>query len=223
MKGMMSSRILAGALAGLLLAGGGAFAAEKAKKKIDASDPTKIYTYVGVGPKYTRYANGEHMLEGRISGNIGFQKDMAFFNIGYGRHSGNSVPGSNSGVTNGRVRWFHLFEMDYSITHGYRGWASQVDVQIAGDLKGTLPQNVVSLGGVAAFGLSKKWSFFGMANVVNGIQKHFKHYNGMGFSLNPLFVYAPGTWWKGAYIQYGLVTRALSRAGSRAAVRPIWT
>jgi len=197
-------RMLAFAGVIMITAASNAFCAEAsgARKKIDASDPTKIYTYVGVGPKYTRYANGEHMVEGRVSGNIGFPKDMVFFNIGYGRHSGNSVPGSNSGVTNGRVRWFHLFEMDYSITHGYRGWASQVDLQIAGDLKGTLPQNVLSLGGVAGYGLNKRWSLFLMGNVVNGIQKHFKHYNGMGVSFNPLLVCKLDDWWEGGYIQF---------------------
>jgi len=187
----------------LALPFGSAFAKEAEQpKKIDASDPTRIYTYIGVGPKYTRYANGEHMIEGRVSGNIGMQQDMVFFNIGYGRNKGTSVPGPSSGATNGRIRWFHLFEMDYNITHGYRGWASQVDLQIAGSLKGTLPQNVLSLGGVIGYGLNERWSLFLMGNVVNGIQKHFKHYNGMGLGFNPLLVCKLDDWWEGGYIQF---------------------
>jgi len=33
--------------------------AASAEEKIDASDPTKIYTYAGGGLKYTDYTNGE--------------------------------------------------------------------------------------------------------------------------------------------------------------------
>ncbi len=172
-------------------------------RKIDASDPTRIYTFVGVGPKYTRYANGEHMWEMRVSGNIGLSKqDMVFFNVGYGRHFGNSVAGANSGVTNGRMRWFHLFEMDYSVTDGYRGWATQVDVQVGGGLKGTNGQSVVSLGALPAWGLNRKWSLFLPVNLVNAFDRDFKTHRGMGFNVSPLLVYVPGNWWNGAYVQF---------------------
>ena len=68
-----------------------------AEEEIDASDPTKIYTYAGGGIKYTDYTNDESMTELRATGNIGVSpKDM-------GWHSGDLVPGSNSGLANARV------------------------------------------------------------------------------------------------------------------------
>ena len=82
--------------------------------QIDASDPTKIYSYLGGGPKYTSYTNDEHMWEFRLIGNLGLgPKDMVLVETGYGQHSGDSEPGSDSGLTNTRARWFHLFDMDY--------------------------------------------------------------------------------------------------------------
>ena len=81
-----------------------------ADEKIDASDPTKIYTYAGGGIKYTDYTNGESMTEVRATGNIGLsKKDMVLFELGYGKHSGDLVPGDNSGLTNSRIRWSFWF------------------------------------------------------------------------------------------------------------------
>jgi len=96
--------------------------------EVDASDPTKIYSYAGPGYKFTEYSNGDSLSEIRAIGNIGFSdNDMLLFEIGYGRYSGTIEDGDKKdGVTNGRLRYFHLFNMDYSITKGYRGWATQV-------------------------------------------------------------------------------------------------
>ena len=172
-------------------------------EEIDASDPTKIYTYVGVGPKYVSYTNGESMTELRVAGNIGLsENDMIFFNLGYGKHSGDKVSGSNSGLTNARVRWFHLFDMDYTLTSGYRGWGTQIDLQVAGHLKGTDGQNVLSVGALPAFGINEKWSFFLPMNLVNSWDKNFDYYNGMGVNVSPLLIYVPGNWWEGANVQF---------------------
>jgi len=173
-----------------------------AEEAIDASDPTKVYTYAGGGIKYTDYTNDESMTELRVTGNLGLTKsDMVLFELGYGWHSGDLVPGDNSDITNARARWFHLMKMDYGVEKGYRGWATQVDLQLAGKLKGTDGQNVVSLGGAAAFGLGPAWSGFLMLNLVNSWDKGWDNHNGTGFSLSPLLVYSPGNWWKGAFVQ----------------------
>ncbi len=173
-----------------------------ADEKIDASDPTKIYTYAGGGIKYTDYTNGESMTEVRATGNIGLsKKDMVLFELGYGKHSGDLVPGDNSGLTNSRIRWFHLFKMDYSKQKGYRGWATQVDLQLAGSLKGTDGQNVLSVGGATAYGLGPSWSGFLMLNLTNAWDKGWDNHNGMGLAFSPLAVYAPDNWWEGAYVQ----------------------
>lgn len=175
--------------------------AQAAEQKIDPSDPTNISSNAGVGVKYTDYTNNESMTELRATGNLGLSKnDMVVFEIGYGRHSGDRVPGDNSGFTNSRVRWFHLFKMQPKPV-GYRGMGTQVDVQFAGSLKGTDGQNVVSLGGLAAYGLSEQWSAYAAVNLVNTWDKSFKNHNGMGLSLAPLFVYTPSNWWDGAYLQ----------------------
>ena len=119
-------------------------------EEIDPSVPTKFYIYAGIGLKYADYTNNESMTEARVTGNLGLSNnDMVMFELGYGSHSGNLVPGDNSGFTNARLRWFHLFAMQDKPV-GYRGMGTQVDVQIAGELKGTDVQNVASLGGLSS-------------------------------------------------------------------------
>lgn len=173
-----------------------------AKEAIDASDPTKIYSYGGAGIKFTDYSNGESMWEMRLTGNVGLTaQDMLLLEAGYGFHSGDRVEGSNSGFTNGRARWFHVFGMDYSVASGYRGWATQVDMQVAGSLKGTDGQNTLAVGAMPAFGLGANWSFFLALNVTNTWDKEFKYWNGMGLNASPLLVCSPDNWWKGAWVQ----------------------
>ena len=172
-----------------------------AGETIDASDPTKVYSYAGIGMKYIDYTNGDYMSEMRAIGNIGLSdKDMLQFEFGYGFHNGDQTPGNNSELTNSRLRWFHVFNMDYSISSGFRGWATQVDIQIAGSLKGTDGQNVLTLGLLPAFGINEQWSFFMPMNVVNSWDKKFENYNGVGINISPLFVYTPN-WWTGSYVQ----------------------
>lgn len=188
-------------IAAIIISLPGSVAAQE--EAIDASDPTKIYTYAGGGVKYTDYTNGDSMWEIRATGNIGLSKsDMLLFELGYGWHSGSAANGTRdeSDLTNGRLRWFHLFDMDYSVTSGYRGWATQLDLQIAGNLVGTDGQNVVSVGAVPAFGLSDKWSLFLPVNWVNSWDKQFENYNGMGLGVAPLLVYS-ADWWTGSYLQ----------------------
>lgn len=182
-------------------------------EEIDASDPTKIYTYAGGGVKYTNYTNGSSMTEVRATGNLGLsKKDMMLFELGYGSHSGPPAAGSDTALTNSRIRWFHLFKMDYSVPKGYRGWASQVDLQLAGELKGTNGQNVLAVGGIAAFGLSERWSFFTGANLVNAWNKA-SNWQGSGVAATALWVYSPEKWWKGAYLQiWPSYTRFMSGA-----------
>jgi len=83
------------------------------EERIDASDPTKIYTFMGGGPKYNEYTNGEHMWEARVLGNIAQGEHVSLlFEVGYGWHPGTHNPRRNHGVTNSRLRWFHLWDMN---------------------------------------------------------------------------------------------------------------
>jgi hypothetical protein len=180
----------------------GSFKCIFAEEEIDPSDPTKIYSSAGGGLKYNDYANDEHMIEMRATGNLTLsERDLTLFELGYGWHSGDKVEGDNSGLTNARLRWFHLFDMDSSVMTGFRGWATQVDFQIPGALKGTDGQGTVSFGALPAFGISEKWSAFIAINVVNSWDKDFENYNGYGISLAPLLVYTPDYLWEGAYVQ----------------------
>ena len=46
-------------------------------EEIDASDPTKIYSYAGPGFKHTEFSNGDTLNEFRIMGNAGItEHDM---------------------------------------------------------------------------------------------------------------------------------------------------
>ena len=50
---------------------------------VDATDPTKIQTYAGLGLKYSDYTNGESMIELRLIGNVGLSEhDMLLFEVG---------------------------------------------------------------------------------------------------------------------------------------------
>jgi hypothetical protein len=180
-----------------------ALCAEEAGE-IDASDPTKIYSYAGPGYKFTEYSNGDSLSELRAIGNIGFSdNDMLLFELGYGKYSGTVEAGEEeNGLTNGRLRYFHLFNMDYSVAKGYRGWATQVDLQFEGDVKGTTGGNTLAIGALPAFGISASWSFFMPVNLVSTWGTNFKEHQGNGASIAPLFVYAPEKGpWPGFYLQ----------------------
>lgn len=169
--------------------------------QIDASDPTKIYSFLGGGPKYVDYTNGEHMWEFRLIGNLALgSNDMALLEAGYGQHSGDSEPGNNSGWTNTRIRWFHLFDMNYDLEQGYRGLGSQLDVQLAGELKGTDGQNLINVGVMPVWALAEKWNLYISVNLANSWDKEFENYNGTGFGFDAQLIYNPD-WWPGAQVR----------------------
>ena len=109
------------------------------------------------------------------------------------------IAGKNEGMTNGRLRYFHLFDMDYS-KMGYQGWASQIDFQFAGNLKGTDGQNVIALGGLGAWAFSETLAFYAGPIIPSSWDKKFEEYNGTGLGATALLVYSPQLW-KGCYFQ----------------------
>jgi len=198
----MKTLISAGIFAALALLTGAAWAEETGA--IDASDPTKIYSYAGPGYKFTEFSNGDSLSEIRAIGNVGFtSNDMVLFEIGYGSYSGTVLDGEKKdGITNARLRYFHLFDMDYSVARGYRGWATQVDLQIEGDVKGTTGGNTLAIGALPAFGWSASWSFFVPVNYVSTWGKNFNKHQGHGVSVAPLAVLAPKKGpWPGFFLQ----------------------
>ena len=190
-------------VAALTLLTGTAAMAEEGQ--IDASDPTKIYSYAGGGLKTTEYNNGDSLNEVRGVGNIGFgDSDMVMFELGYGNYSGSVEKGEDKeGLTNSRARYFHLFNMDYSVLKGYRGWATQVDLQFEGEVKGATGGNTVALGVLTAFGGGESWSFFLPVNYVATWGSDFEDHQGDGVSIAPLATYAPAEGpWPGFYLQF---------------------
>ena len=193
---MLRSRVVVSLVA--LIAAGLA----PADDEIYASDPTRIYTFLGGGLKYSDYTNNESMTELRLTGNWGIDyNDAVLFEVGYGWHDGDAVPGADSGVTNLRVRYFHLLPIDYDLVRGYRGMGLQFDLRFAGELKGTDGQNVLSAGAMPSFGLAPDWNLYLTAGVVGAWDKSFAKFNGAGVSVSPKFVYSPETLWPGAQFQ----------------------
>lgn len=177
-----------------------AIAQAEESAEVDASDPTKIYSYAGPGIKYTDYTNGSTLTELRIIGNLGLgANDMVLFEFGYGQ-TDIEGGGEDDGLTNGRVRWFHLFNMDNSVEKGYRGMGTQVDLQFAGKVAGTDGANIISVGVLPAFALGERWNFYGPINLVGNWDKDFDKRRGIGAAVSPLFVYTPD-WWTGSFLQ----------------------
>lgn len=171
-------------------------------EKIDASDPTKIYTYFGGGPKYNEFTNGDSIWELRATGNIGLgEKDMLLFELGYGKYDGIQSPGNSTDYTNARLRWFHIREMDYQISKGYRGLSLQADLQLAGRLKGTDGQNQLHLGVTPVYALGSNWNLYLMANVANTWDKRFENWNGIGPSVTTQFIYDNEALWPGMQLR----------------------
>ena len=172
------------------------------EERIDASDPTRIYTFLGGGPKYNDYSNGEYMWEARVIGNVGLSEhDMLLFEAGYGWHQGAQAPGKDSGITNSRLRWFHLYEMNYELEKGYRGFGLQADVQLAGSLKGTDGQNQILFGVMPVFSLGGNWNLYLMLMVANTWDKGWDYWNGIGPSATAQFIYDNENWWPGAQVR----------------------
>ena len=200
-RSLLSITALSGLLFGL---SSGLIAQPSVAEEIDASDPTKIYSYAGPGYKFTEFTNGDELNELRVIGNLGLSdSDMVLFEFGYGSYSGTVLPGEKKdGFTNARARWFHLFGMDYSVLSGYRGWATQIDLQLEGDVKGTTGSNTLALGALPAFGINADWAFYLPVNYVSTWGEDFKDHQGHGLSVAPMAAYAPAEGpWPGFFVQ----------------------
>jgi len=181
---------------------------------VDASDPTKIYSYAGPGYKYTQFTNDDYLQELRVIGNLALsEQDSVMFEFGYGKYSGTVGPGEDdTGLTNSRARWFHLFSMDHSVVSGYRGWASQVDLQLEGDVKGTKGTNTIALGVMPAYGINTEWSMYLPVNYVSTWNNDFDRHKGHGIGFAPMAAYAPAEGpWPGFFLQiWPSITRYVS-------------
>jgi hypothetical protein len=173
-----------------------------AEEAIDASDPTKIYTFAGGGPKYSDFTNGEYLWELRFIGNLGLgEHDMVLGEFGYGRIDGSDEESAESGWTDARFRWFHLFDMDYEAI-GYRGLGTQVDLQLAGEIRGTDGQNLLVTGVMPTWNFSPNLSLYLSLNLANSWDKRFENYNGLGVGFDAQLIYSNDDWWPGAQVRF---------------------
>ena len=169
-------------------------------KEIDASDPTRIVTFIGIGPKTTRYTDGSNIDELRVNATVGIgAKDMIIAEFGYGRNTGED----KRGWTNTQIRHFHLFRMDNTIPRGYRGWGSSIEVNLAGDLRGMDGQQSLAIGGSPAFALGNDWDIYPIVMVLNSWDRYFAYYNGGGINFSPLLT-KKLDWWEGAFVAFWL-------------------
>ena len=173
-----------------------------AEESIDASDPTKIYNFFGGGPKYSDFTNGEQLWELRFIGNMGLgEHDMVLFEFGYGRIDGSDELDAENDWTNTRIRWFHLFDMDYE-AKGYRGMGTQVDLQLAGSVRGTDGQNLLLTGVMPTWNFTPNLSLYLSLNLANAWDKRFEEYNGLGAGFDAQLIYNNDNWWPGAQVRF---------------------
>ncbi len=166
--------------------------------KVDASDPTRITTFMGIGPKITEYTDGTDISEVRVNATIGLgPKDMVIIQTGYGHHSGED----KSGFTNTQVRHFHLFSMD-KVEQGYRGWGSSIELNVAGELTGMDGQTSLAVGASPAIALGNGWDIYPILHVLNSWDKNMEEYNGGGINISPLLVKSIPDAWNGAFVQF---------------------
>ena len=126
---------------------------------IDASDPTRIYTWLGGGYKYTEYANNEEIGELRLTANIGLSaNDMVLIESGVGNLSGHET--DNKGLTDSKVKWYHLMDMDYEKEWGFRGWGTHLEIKVGGGLRGTNVGNSIIAGAASAHALGWNWALY---------------------------------------------------------------
>ncbi len=126
----------------------------------DPSDPTRIDARIGAGYKYTDFTGGANINEIRakvalILGSSG----MFVADVGVGKLNDNPSGEDETGLTDGRYRYFHLGPMDFK-KMGYRGWGVSAELQTQGAIEGTDGSNLIAVGGIWSFATSKTLSIF---------------------------------------------------------------
>lgn len=195
-SGIVKPRVLLALLCMSLFADTAVAAGQNDEKpQIDASDPTRIVTFIGAGPKYTQYVDDSNVRELQYSLTLGLgAKDMVTVEGGYGYQSATR----KYGWTTTDIRHFHLFRMD-EVEKGYRGWGSSFQLNLAGSLPGTDGQNILGLGASPAYALGNGIDIYPIGMIMNSWDKKFEHYNGAGLNFSPMLSIKLD-YWDGAFI-----------------------
>jgi hypothetical protein len=93
--------------------------------------------------------------------------------------------------------------MDYSKASGYRGMATEVDLEFEGSVKGTKGANSLAIGAMPAFGINGSWSYYLPVNYVSTWGEDFDKHQGHGVSFAPMVAYSPEKGpWPGFFMQF---------------------
>ena len=168
----------------------------------DPSDPTRIDARAGVGYKYTDFTGGASIKEIRAKLALILGKSGMFVaDVGVGKLNDNPNGKDETGLTDGRYRYFHLGPMDFK-KMGYRGWGVSAELQTQGAIEGTDGSNLIAVGGIWSFATSKTLSIF--PNLIGSAvwSKNFDNYLG-AVARGDLFITWKPVWiWRGGYLKF---------------------
>jgi hypothetical protein len=167
----------------------------------DPSDPTRIEARTGAGYKYTDFTGGASLHELRaklalLSGTSG----MFVADIGVGKINDYPYGEDETGLTDGRFRYFHLGPMDFK-KMGYRGWGMSAELQTQGAIPGTDGSNLFAVGGIWSFATTKRLSIF--PNLIGSAvwSKDFDSFLGVAARGDIFITWKPDGIWDGGYLK----------------------
>jgi len=168
----------------------------------DPSDPTRIDARIGAGYKYTDFTGGASINEIRAKVALLLGKSGMFIaDVGVGKLNDNPNGEDETGLTDGRYRYFHLGPMDLK-KMGYRGWGVSAELQTQGAIEGTDGSNLIAVGGIWSFATSKTLSIF--PNLIGSAvwSKNFDSYLGAVARGDLFITWKPVGIWRGGYLKF---------------------
>ncbi len=176
--------------------------ADVGKQTPDPSDPTRIDARVGAGYKYTDFTGCASINEIRAKVALILGKSGMFVaDVGVGKLNNNPNGKDETGLTDGRYRYFHLGPMDLK-KMGYRGWGVSAELQTQGAIEGTDGSNLIAIGGIWSFATSKTLSIF--PNLIGSAvwSKNFDSYLGAVARGDLFITWKPVGIWRGGYLKF---------------------
>ena len=171
-------------------------------EEYDPSDPTRVDARTGGGFKYTDFSGSAYLLELRAKAAIQLNpKDLLTVDIGVGESIDVPNQSDESGLTDGRFRYFRMWDVDRSVLAGWQGWGTSVEVQTPGNVPGTDGSALLALGGMGAVGLGEGFSSY-LNPIVSSIwNRSVNKHLGVAIRGDLFLTYKPGTLWDGAYFK----------------------
>lgn len=186
----------------------------------DPSDPTRIEARAGAGYKYTGLTGGASINELRVKLALLLGKSGMFVaDIGVGKINDYPYGEDETGLTDGRFRYFHLGPMDFK-KMGYRGWGMSAEIQTQGTIPGTDSSNLLAVGGIWSFATTKTLSIF--PNLIGTAvwSKDLDSFRGVAARGDLFITWKPEGIWNGGYLKlkpsysYGVTGELKSESSS---------